>query len=330
MTGKDLFFALGTIDESFYQEAESEPRRHRRSLTVAALVAALLLLAGCGYMVLSGTQWFGSYFRGQKKQPLSQGQKDYIAQGTTEFGQSVTVDGYTVTLEYAIAEARVAYLKLRLDAPKAMNKEFNFFDSPRLENDQGFEQHFYKKGGTPLEPSGYWGASWNIEGSGRTLSILIRMDQSSNPNEPSFEAGVPYILHLVNLTEESFGEDPVLLSEGPWDFEIVFDHLNDATLELVTDPISVSMSGVQLELTSLKLRTMGAEMTFVPEKPDDIRTVAVLAKSKVILQDGTSVILQPAGFDPKGSLALALDSPIDLEEIDHFELRDGTRIDLPQ
>lgn len=329
MTGKDLFFALGTIDESFYQEAELEPKRHRRSLTVAALIAALLLLAGCGYMMLSGTQWFGSYFRGQKKQPLSQGQKDYIAQGTTEFGQSVTVDGYTVTLEYAIAEARVAYLKLRLDAPKKV-KDSTYFDSPRLENDQGFEQYFYKKGGTPLEPSGFWEASWDLQASGRTLSMLIRMDQSSNPNKPSFEAGVPYILHLVNLTEHNFGEDPVLLSKGPWDFEIVFDHLNDDTLELVTEPIHVSMSGVELELTSLKLRTMGAEMTFVPEKPDDIRTLAVLAKSHVILKDGTFVELQPAGFDPKGSLPLTLDSPIDLEEIDHFELRDGTRIDLPQ
>ena len=328
MTGKDLFFALGTIDESFYQEAESEPRRHRRSLTVAALIAALLLLAGCGYMVLSGTQWFDSYFRGQKKQPLSQGQKDLIAGSTTEFGQSVTVDGYTVTLEYAIAEARVAYLKLRVDAPKKV-KDSTYFESPRLENDQGFEQYFYKKGGTPLEPSGYGGGHWDIQASGRTLSILIRMDQSNSPNNPSFEAGVPYILHLANLTDD-FGEDPALLSKGPWDFEIVFDHLNDDTLELVTEPIHVSMSGVELELTSLKLRTMGAEMTFVPEKPDDIRTMAVLAKSHVILKDGTSVILQPTDFAPKGSLALALDSPIDLEEIDHFELRDGTRIDLPQ
>lgn len=328
MTGKDLLLALGTIDEGFYQEAEVEPKRHRHFLTVAALIAALLLLAGCGYMVLSGTQWFGSYFRGQKKQPLSQGQKDLIAGSTTEFDQSVTVDGYTVTLEYAIAEARVAYLKLRLDGPKKMN-DWTYFYSPRLENGQGFEQYFYKKGGTPLEPSGYGGSHWDIQASGRALSILIRMDQSNNPNNPSFEAGVPYILHLANLTDD-VGEDPALLSKGPWDFEIVFDHLNDDTLELVTEPIHVSMSGVELELTSLKLRTMGAEMTFVPEKPDDIRTMAVLAKSHVILKDGTSVILQPTDFAPKGYLALALDSPIDLEEIDHFELRDGTRIEVPQ
>ena len=324
-----MFLALGTIDESFYREADVEPQRHRHFLTVAALIAALLLLAGCGYMVLSGTQWFGSYFRGQKKQPLSQGQKDLIAGSTTEFGQSVTVDGYTVTLEYAIAEARVAYLKLRVDAPKKV-KDSTYFESPRLENDQGFEQYFYKKGGTPLEPSGFWGASWDFQTSGRTLSMLIRMDQSSNPDKPSFEAGVPYILHLVNLTEHIFGEDPVLLSEGPWDFEIVFDHLNDDTLELVTEPIHVSMSGVELELTSLKLRTMGAEMTFVPENGRDERAMAVLAKSHVILKDGTSVILQPTDFNPKGYLALALDSPIDLEEIDHFELRDGTRIEVPQ
>ena len=131
MTGKDLFIALGNISQKYYDEAENDTiassqghKSLRRPLLIAAVIAALLLLVGCGYVVLSGTEWFQSYFAQQKGQPLSQGQTDYIAQNTKELGQSVTVNGYTVTLESAIADPRTAYIKLRLEGPRPFTKEW--------------------------------------------------------------------------------------------------------------------------------------------------------------------------------------------------------------
>ena len=122
MTGKDLFIALGNISQKYYDEAENDTitssQGHnslRRPLLIAAVIAALLLLVGCGYVVLSETQWLQSFFSHQKGQPLSQGQSAYIEENTQVIGQSVTVNGYSVTVESAIAEERVACIRLRLE-----------------------------------------------------------------------------------------------------------------------------------------------------------------------------------------------------------------------
>lgn len=338
MTGKDLFIALGNISQKYYDEAENDTiassqghKSLRRPLLIAAVIAALLLLVGCGYVVLSGTEWFQSYFAQQKGQPLSQGQTDYIAQNTKEIGQSVTVNGYTVTVESAIAEPRIAYIKLRLEGPRPFTKEWVYFNPRWISDDHQYtEESFYRKGNTTKERSPYGGGSWVYDDPvGNTISILIRLDQSHNPSAPTFEAGLPYILHLTDLTENDSGEPAVVVAEGEWNFEIIFDHLNDETVELISQPVEICANGVSLNLTSLKLRTMGLDAAFGPTDPSDMRTMAVLALSKVVLKDGTVVSILPTSFDPGGSAGLSLDCPIDLEEVDYVELRDGTRLPMP-
>lgn len=338
MTGKDLFIALGSISPKYYDEAENDTitpsqghKSLRRSLLIAAVIAALLLLVGCGYVVLSGTEWFQSYFAQQKGQPLSQGQTDYIVQNTREIGESVTVNGYTVTVESAIAEPRTAYIKLRLEGPKPFTKAWIYFN-PRWTSDdhQYTEESFYRKGNSPKERSPYGGGSWVYDDPvGNTISILIRLDQSHDPSAPTFEVGIPYILHLTDLTENDSGEPAVVVAEGEWNFEIIFDHLNEETVELISQPVEICVNGVSLNLTSLKLRTMGLDAAFDPTDPSDIRTMAVLALSKVVLKDGTAVSILPTSFDPSGSAGLSLDCPIDLAEVDYVELRDGTQLPMP-
>lgn len=335
MTGKDLFIALGNISPKYYDEAENDTiassqghKSLRRPLLIAAVIAALLLLVGCGYVVLSGTEWFQSYFTQQKGQPLSQGQTDYIAQNTKEVGQSVTVNGYTVTVESAIADSRTAYIKLRLEGPRPFTKEWIYFN-PRWTSDdhQYMESAFYRKGSSPKEQSLYGGGSWVYDDPvGNTISILIRLDQSHDPAAPSFEAGIPYTLHLTDLTENDWGEERVVVAEGEWNFDIVFDQLRNETVELIPRPVTVSFNDVSLNLTSLKLRTMGVSAAF---DAADERCLACFAHANVVLKDGTTVSIHPTGFDPSGSAEFSLDSPIDLAEVDYVELRDGTRLPIP-
>lgn len=341
MTNLELFTALGGISSenlSGAEELQNKPwvRKKRkiqmkRAVLIAAVIAALLLLVGCGYVVLSGTEWFQSYFAQQKGQPLSQGQTDYIAQNTKEIGQSVTVNGYTVTVESAIAESKTAYIKLRLEGPRPFTKEWVYFN-PRWtsEDHQYMESTFYKKDSSPKEQSPYRRNFWTYNDPvENTISILIKLDQSHDPSAPSFEAGIPYILHLTDLTENESGEPAVVVAEGEWNFEIIFDHLNDETVELISQPVVIHANGASLNLTSLKLCTMGLEAAFDPTDPSDMRTMAVLALSKVVLKDGTAVSILLTSFDPSGSAGLSLDCPIDLAEVDYVELRDGTRLPMP-
>ena len=329
MTGKELLIELGNIDEAFYHEAERRGRVWRKPLLIAAVVAVLLLLAGCGYAVLSGTAWFQAYFAREQKQPLGQGQMDLIANSTKEMGDSVTVGGYTLTLESAIAEPKTAYIKLRITGEKPFSGKSVSLQPRKVPGEDRLKRAFFPKGASPTDASPFGTSTWVFDDPvGKEVSVLIRMNQRTSPDAVSFEAGVPYILHLTDLTQWDDGGETIL-AQGPWDFEILFDHLNDGQLELISQPVTVSANGVSLTLDSFKLGTMGAEVTFQPVDPSDMRTMAVLALSQVVLQDGFTVDLRPTSFDPGGHGSLGLVSPIDLKDVSYVELRDGTQLLVP-
>ena len=329
MTGRELLVELGTIDEGFYHEADGRGRGAYRPVLIAAVVAVLLLLAGCGYAVLSGTAWFQAYFARQQKQPLTQGQMELIANSTKEIGGSVTVNGYTVTLESAIAEPKTAYIKLRITGEKPFSGKSVSLQPRRVPGEDRLESAFFPKGASPTDASPFGTSTWVFDDPvGKEVSVLIRMNQKTSPDAVSFEAGVPYILHLTDLTQWDDGGGTILV-EGPWDFEIVFDHLNDGQLELISQPVTVSANGVSLTLTSFKLGTMGAEAAFQPVDPADMRTMGVLALSQVVLKDGSTVALRPTSFDPQGHGSLGLVSPVDLKDVSYVELRDGTQLWAP-
>ena len=330
MNGKSLLIGLSCIDPKYIEESEKDtPARHViawKPMLIAAVIAALLL-AGCGYVVLSEAQWFQSFFSRQKGQPLSQGQSAYIEQNTQVIGQSVTVNGYTVTVESAIAEERVACIRLRLEGPGLADiYSGDFRPRPRADG-RGYEPLFFEKGHTSAEESPYGLGRWIFSPDGNAISILIQLDQSANPDAPSFEAGVPYVLHLTDLYVNGFGQTERILTEGTWDFEIVFDHLNTDSAELISLPITITHENISLRVTSLKLRTMGIDVRFAPGAYDYLGRDC-FEGSWVVLKDGTRVSVYPQFYNPEGSAGLSLDCPIDLEEVDYVEFRDGTRLSM--
>ena len=335
MTGKDLFIALGNISPKYYDEAENDTiassRGHkslRRPLLIAAVIAALLLLVGCGYVVLSETQWLQSFFSHQKGQPLSQGQSAYIEENTQVIGQSVTVNGYSVTVESAIAEERVACIRPRLEGSGITDIYSGSFRPRPLADGSGYESLFFEKGHTSAEESPYGLGRWIFSPDRNGISILIQLDQSADPNAPSFEAGVPYVLHLTDLYVNGFGQSERILTEGVWDFEIVFDHLSTDSAELINSPITVTHENISLRVTSLSLRTMGIDVRFDPGAYDYLGRNC-FEDSWVVLKDGTRVSAYPQFYNPSGSAGLSLDCPIDLAEVDYVELRDGTQLPMP-
>ena len=328
MNGKNMLIGLNYIDPKYIEESEMDmPVRkavHWKPLLIAALIA-VLLLAGCGYVVLSETQWLQDFFSRQKGQPLSQGQSAYIEQNTQVIGQSVTVSGYTVTLESAIAEERVACIRLRLEGPGITDIYSGIFLPRPLADENGYESLFFRKGHSAQEESPYGLGRWILSPDGNAISILIQLDQSADPEAPSFEAGVPYVLHLTDVYVNGIGQSEGILTEGVWDFEIVFDHLNTDSVELITSPVTITSENLSLRLTSMRLRTMGIDVSFEPGDYDYLGRDC-FDDSWVVLKDGTRVPIYPQFYDPNGNAGLSLDCPVVLAEVDYIQLRDGTRL----
>ena len=148
MTGRELLAGMTDLDGRILEEAEEFrteiPVRRFRPALAAAIGAAVLILAGCAYVALTEPEWFGQFFSRWQEQGLSQSQAAFVEENTKVIGQSVTRDGYTLTVESAIADSYNAYIKLRLssETEDVMNAE-NYLPGYRLREDGTLEDYFY-------------------------------------------------------------------------------------------------------------------------------------------------------------------------------------------
>ena len=327
MTGRELLAGMTDLDGSILAEAEAFrteiPVRRFRPALAAAIGAAVLILAGCAYVALTEPEWFGQFFSRWQEQGLSQSQAAFVEENTKVIGQSVTRDGYTLTVESAIADSYNAYIKLRLssETEDVMNAE-NYLPGYRLREDGTLEDYFY----APDHPD------WRYNtGSGPMEEapdvILIRVSQNEQQGAKSLEAGVTYRIHFPGLIGYySDGTDRVLTEED-FDFDIVFDTLHNESLEMITEPVDVSFPEIQLTLNSLELRTLGISVDYTGSA-DGLEIMSYFS-GYVVLKDGTQVRFRPYVLGSEGATCF-LTGPIVLEEVDYVQLRDGTKLYPPE
>lgn len=327
MTGRELLMGMTDLDGRILEEAEEFrteiPVRRFRPALAAAIGAAVLILAGCAYVALTEPEWFGQFFSRWQEQGLSQSQTAFVEENTKVIGQSVTKDGYTLTVESAIADSYNAYIKLRLssETEDVMNAE-NYLPGYRLREDGTLEDYFY----APDHPD------WRYStGSGPMEEapdvILIRVSQNEQQGAKSLEAGVTYRIHFPGLIGYySDGTDRVLTEED-FDFDIVFDTLHNESLEMITEPVDVSFPEIQLTLNSLELRTLGISVDYTGDA--DVLKIMSYFSGNVVLKDGTQVRFRPYVLGSEGATCF-LTGPIVLEEVDYVQLRDGTKLYPPE
>lgn len=334
-----LFKGLSFIDHKYVEEAAADAsaeKSHgkkilRRPFLAAAIIAVMLVLSGFTYVVLTGSEWFKGFFSGRIEQELSPGQTGFVDHYTQVIGQSVTVDGFTLTVEAVIADSHNAYIMLRLQAPDGtVLDQDDYYSWPRrTEDGKDLEREFYKADDPSLIYGG--GTMENIEDEDpldNSCIILFSLRQSGSEMMPALEEGVLYKLHLTDLQywDEETETSVLLVEDGVWDFDIVFESLNDDVVEMVTEPVPASFNEFSIEVTSFKLRTMSAEATYSGR--EDEKGILLFVDSAVVLKDGTRVPIIPRVFGPGGEAGFSLSSPVVLDEVDYVELRDGTRIPM--
>ena len=259
MTGRDLLLGLTEVEPEFLAEAENGASPHQRifhrPVLVAALIALVLVLVGCTYAVLSETEWFEKFFANWQNQELSESQNAFVEEHIKVIGQSVTKDGYTLTVESAIADSYNAYIKLRLTSENGAKLDAeSYLPEYRFREDRTWEQHFYALDNP----------QWRyITGMGPSEEdatvIMLRVNQNERQNAKPLEEGVTYRIHMTRLVGYYSDGSEVVLTEEDFDFDIFFDTLYNETLEMLSEPITASFSDIQVNVTSLRQhRTMGA------------------------------------------------------------------------
>lgn len=236
-------------------------------------------------------------------------------------GSGEEINGYNVTLKSAQTDGYSINILLSITAPEGVNLEKAYSG--------GLDLHF-------ISPriSGYNGSESSIDdedGLDNTKDILIRRsytaDDGSVPISKDTVLNV-YFEDLYNQYYEDGREHSELISEGVWCFDVTFEDSDFREIELLSQPITAKacvgwdMEGndviKEFEITSIKIRSMSIQCTSENKNSDFFSINGV--SSYAVMKDGSKVEIMNKEFI----------QPIDLDQVDHILLADGTKIPVPQ
>lgn len=228
MTGKDLFIALGDINQKYYDEAENDTiassqghKSLRHPLLIAAVIALTLLLVGCAVAYANG--WFQQIFSSRSETPLSSEQIQYIQKNEQIVGQSQTINDWTIDLKSTICDGRTGYLVFQITAPDDLDLE-QYLNPPTVD-DKRLSMGNYSASrkaaysyaiasiGTVDTERNYWyldGGDWISDQDGQPNTVLFCMTvrcEKIDPNKPMlledpFGKDVSFRIRLMGITLE--------------------------------------------------------------------------------------------------------------------------------
>ena len=351
---------LGRVKASMRKEQDMRTSKHTKRVISLALAAALLLaLSVTAYAAMDGGEWFKSWFSDQTEGELTEGQMDYIDEAAADIGQSVTADGWTVTLESAMTDSRRVYMKLSIQAEDGTGTARNPMVRGMLASTD------------PDAPEAPFSGSGSIYPLGKTEGVFSQMMVKSV--RTGLEQGSlfshPLRLTLNQLTDGPEADEK-LLGEGPWVFEFTLTPAEDWTVELIDEPIvcraryahlyldgepydpaasdvrpapdggpvqvpvEVEYEDVDVTVTSLRLFSTGAVLTYVYDGEADPRGGPDIGRDlRVTLADGSEVTVVASDGGWKEELQARVMSmefavPIVLDEVTAVSFQ-GRELPLP-
>lgn len=299
----------------------------RKLAGILLAVALLLTLSITAVAAVTGADWFEKFFRESSGNELSDSQIAYIDNNTVDISQSVTHDGYTVSVEYAISDGYALFMKVKLTAPEGVVLNAD---------DYGFvyqkKSQFYPADGSNPARSGSWHMV-NEDPTDNTVYFPMKWQGEG------LTIGSKWILDLTDIAEyyeqkDGFLEERIL-AEGNFRFEITIEGTGDYEMEMLTEPLPYTAKiydsdteyhEVDVTLTSVVLRPLSAEIRI--EGYNDTYRLAGIGQMQIFMKDGSSVKMGIRSGG-NGENAYTMEAPMILEEVDYLLLPDGTKITMP-
>lgn len=258
---------------------------------------------------------------------------------------AATQDGYTVELKSVETDGWLARVTVGITAPEGTVISRNPHDGSGYYNIGSTNyDSFTPAVGKEVGTNGGWNSREDNDGLDNThdlvLGTLVAMEDGSAP----FGPGTVWKVHFEDL-EGTYWDNEMstlatdFLAEGEWNFEITFDEANGdfREIEFVREPIT--MSGItgwkadgtdvfnEVEVTSFTLHAMSAAIQYHYDANVDFTRYDM--PMYAVMKDGSQVQLQVTGGNT-GITWYVLEKTIDVDQVDHVILMDGTRLEVPQ
>lgn len=258
-----------------------------------------------------------------------------------------TQDGYSVKLKSIKTDGWLARIVLGITAPEdtvlARNPHEGFEDT---QYHIGFQDSAFLPNQTReiIGRNGGWNVREDNDGKDNTVNMVLETFVEMEDGSAPFGWGNDWDIWIENIIGSYWNDDRHSLQEDPlakagWHFEVGFNERNGdyREIEFAEEPITLpaitgfEMDGTdvfgEVEVTSFSLRTMSAAIRY-----DCDYTVDFTSYDKpmyAVMKDGTKIAFQSTGGNP-GVTWYVMESHVNVDELDHILLMDGTKLMNPQ
>lgn len=355
MKAEHMLDALGQIDDCYVSELceweeQRESRQGKHRLRFYILIAAMfILLAACAVKVAEQVWedgWFDNFFsetHSQEAQEVLNGnQLELLDKGLVEVGQSVTCNGYTITLDSALGDGYRAFAKFTVEAPEGLAGDGCAY---LIEYSTGM----IPPNGEKLRETGKIAAGMtsirlleNTDPTDHRSTLLLESLVPPTGNSTALlEQGTVWNIQITELwKEKGRGEDVTReqLAVGDWNFSVAFGEANllSQEYEVLSKPIHIwgerslweHESPVNVKATSFRIRALSATMTY--EKPLlGFWEGVELGKTYVVLKDGSRMeahFKMGLNQDDYWEDTFLFEVPLAIEDIDYVEFPGGQKV----
>lgn len=320
-------------------------RPHRRwgmrLLLAAALTVLLTVSVFAAENIMTYDNWFRDYFSGKEVvADISENQLALLDSGLTQINQSVTSNGYTVTLETAITDGYIAYFTFQVDAPEGV-----VLDSRRYL----FEEIPLDVFGENLDDGKItaWGGFWRTldddnktDNSVRLLLVMETNDPAGMAEPLTNKKEKTIVVNTLMAIEDP--EDPwETQAEGEWSFTFTLPDTDPLTqqVEMLNSPVRCTgrrQSGqhdfdVAVQITSFRLRALTATL-IIQEPLTGFWEGIILDPIYVVMKDGSRVRAKYSSDTFQDGVCVQIvefDVPISFTDVEYIEFPGGDKAYMP-
>ena len=275
MNPMDIINGLGGIEDGFVMAAaafrqgtgKSRSVAKKRFWLLAAVVALALLLVGCTVVyVVTGNSWYAErWYRDffstnastENLENLTGHQQQIWNRGLVKLDQSVTCNGYTVTLESGISDGYRLLIKYRIDGPEGT-----------VLNGDGYQLHYttdmqiphFGDGDYSLGVYGEEPLQDENPNDGTVYGLFEWLFQPPDGSDFSITDGTQWNITVHEIWEENRSAEKnalTTLCQGTWAFQVTFseDLLVTNSTELVENAVRCAPALMPIRAELLGVRT---------------------------------------------------------------------------
>ena len=259
-------------------------------------------------------------------QPKIPTQADVEAQAAIP--ADATQNGYTLAVKSVETDGYVARILLSLTAPEDVDLEGLALS---------FDRNSFTATGRQLQSGGISGGVVpDGDGLSNTVDLLAEYHVTFQDGQRPYELGSVWELSVTDLYVDRWQESARILTEGDWHFSVTFDETNTdyRELELLSEPVTLKASTgwladgtdvvEEFPVSSFRLRKFSSAILWDSSSQTEAGDRLPYADFYVwsghftyaVLKDGTRIEL----------LGERNAEPIDLSQVDHVLLPDGTQL----